>query len=273
MKRIIFFSLILSIISLVLFCTVGYALEKTAARIIHLKKDVKINAIKADVGNAVKEGDEIVTGKRSYVEIGFDTSLKNNIRIAANSLVTIKKISSRQIDITLSSGKIFSLLTDIDKDENFRIITPVAVAGVRGTGWSSMVSGDEARFSAFENNIFVQAVDNNNNLTKGIIISEGYKLDIRKFELPERINKVSRREKREWDKFEKILNANIKSFVKRQADQERETEETEFGRESERIEKIRDRAESTVERSDAGRIENNIDRGRGEAPGGQLEKR
>jgi len=259
MKKIIFSGLILVILFLISFCPVVYAAEKISARVIHIKGDVEINGVKAEVGGAVKENDRIVTGRRSYLEIAFGSSLKNNIRIAANSLAVIKKISSKEIDIGLSSGKIFSLVTDIGENQNFRIVTPVAVAGVRGTGWTSRTDGDESGFSAFENHIFVQGIDKAGNLTKGAVVRGGWKLNIRKFEFPERVGKVSWKEKREWKKCKRILVRNVKSFIKKEAEKD-EGEEERFEREGGRLEKIIDRSDSTIERNDARRIDERMER-------------
>lgn len=65
MKKTIFSGLILATLFLVSFCSTVYAAEKISARVIHIKGDVEINGVKAEVGDAVRENDRIVIGKES----------------------------------------------------------------------------------------------------------------------------------------------------------------------------------------------------------------
>jgi hypothetical protein len=266
MKRALFLILVSALFSLVFFCSISYpGGEVTAgrnARVIYLEGTVRINDIQAKIGMAVKQGDRIGTGEDSYVEIGFDSSLNNNLKIDQNSSVIIKKIAPEQIDIDLSTGKIFSLLEKLDEDNTFRIITPVAVVGVRGTGWSSEAGKNESRFSVFENEVFVQGIDSFGNLMGKVIVKKGWKIGVKKFEIPARLSKVSAGERRQWRRWKRVLNKHIKSFLGKDLKG--------YEREGKKLKRIIEQTESNLEKGDAEKIERGIDRSTN--TGGTLER-
>lgn len=96
--------------------------------------DVKINSVEAQIGDIIKQNDDIITGGNSFCDIKIGGSI---IRIKAQSSVKISTLiksgNIEDTEIGLNSGKLLCKPKKLLKDENFMVKTPTAVAGVRGT--------------------------------------------------------------------------------------------------------------------------------------------
>lgn len=96
--------------------------------------DVKINSVEAQIGDIIKQNDDIITGGNSFCDIRIGGSI---IRIKAQSSVKISTLlksgNIEDTEIGLNSGKLLCKPKKLLKDENFMVKTPTAVAGVRGT--------------------------------------------------------------------------------------------------------------------------------------------
>lgn len=96
--------------------------------------DVKINSAEAQIGDIIKQNDDIITGDNSFCDIRIGESI---IRIKAKSSVKISTLMKsgniEDTEIGLNSGKLLCKPKKLLKDENFMVKTPTAVAGVRGT--------------------------------------------------------------------------------------------------------------------------------------------
>lgn len=96
--------------------------------------DVKINSVEAQIGDIIKQNDDIITGNNSFCDIKIGGSI---IRIKAQSSVKISTLiksgNIEDTEIGLNSGKLLCKPKKLLKDENFMVKTPTAVAGVRGT--------------------------------------------------------------------------------------------------------------------------------------------
>ena len=91
----------------------------------------------AQAGDPITQGMVVKTGKNSVVDIYFSGSV---IRILENSSVVMKElIKELQTNKELSEfyvekGKLFSKVSrKLTEGEKFKVSTPTAVAGVRGT--------------------------------------------------------------------------------------------------------------------------------------------
>jgi len=103
--------------------------------------DVKIvtdgNAVSANVGDKITQGMTIKTGAKAIVDVHFEGSV---IRILEKSSVVMKELvknlsSSKELtELYVENGQVFSKVTrKLTDGEKFRVNTPTAVAGVRGT--------------------------------------------------------------------------------------------------------------------------------------------
>ncbi len=99
-------------------------------------KRVEGKVEKATINKKVYEGDEIITGSNGAAQILLRKGIQ--IRIAKNSVLKIKKniISDKgkNTRLNVSIGKIWIRIKDrLGKNDKFKVETPTAVVGVRGT--------------------------------------------------------------------------------------------------------------------------------------------
>ncbi|XDD55558.1 lipoprotein LipL45 [Leptospira sp. WS4.C2] len=93
---------------------------------------------KAQLGALLKSGDNVVTGDNGKVDIQFTDG--SSIRISPKSAIDFAKLSqdnsgTTDTQIALVSGKVFAKVNKAKKEDNFTVVTPTAIAGVRGTSF------------------------------------------------------------------------------------------------------------------------------------------
>lgn len=126
--------------------------QTQSAKIVDLEGDVRIlkkdsaewQAAKKD--QIIEAGDQIITGKTSFVDISYDHYLLNITRIQENTKAEFRTI--QPTDIYLEDGSIFSALDGLDEKGGYQIATPIAVAGVRGTHFDVAYDPSSQKFSA-----------------------------------------------------------------------------------------------------------------------------
>ena len=107
-----------------------FGIVKITSRGERLARDAKINEI-------VGTGDTIETGANGKIEIKFDNGNALNIKPDSN-LVIVKltadpKTNNYDNYFELSLGKIKATIEKLPQDSSFRVKTPTAISGVRGT--------------------------------------------------------------------------------------------------------------------------------------------
>ncbi|MCL2155135.1 MAG: FecR domain-containing protein [Leptospirales bacterium] len=141
------------------FLITGCLIEKNEdhAVITFMIGDVKKNNGEAEIGEIIKENDNITTGVNSFCDIKIGESM---IRIKSKSDVNIAGlIKSNTIEntiINLDSGKMICKAKKLLKDESFVVKTPTTVAAIRGTQF--IVETDKAlttRIKVFEGEVKV----------------------------------------------------------------------------------------------------------------------
>ncbi len=99
--------------------------------------DVKRNNAAVEIGEIIKEKDEIITAADSFCDVKIGDSI---IRIKEGSKVVISNIirkdNSESTTLGLDVGKMLCKPKKLIKSESFIVKTPTAVAGVRGTNFS-----------------------------------------------------------------------------------------------------------------------------------------
>ncbi|WP_411822329.1 lipoprotein LipL45 [Leptospira sp. 'Mane'] len=93
---------------------------------------------KAQLGTSLKAGDNVVTGDNGKVDVQFPDG--SSIRISPKSIIDFSKLSrnnagTTDTQISLVSGKVFAKVNKAQKEDNFTVVTPTAIAGVRGTSF------------------------------------------------------------------------------------------------------------------------------------------
>ena len=142
------------------------------------------------VGVELKDETKIITGDESYLEVVFDKRNNRMVKITANSEVVIKFTGEDRVDLV--DGEVFAMLKNMEKGEVFRVKTPTAVCGARGTGWRTRTNGDETDVSVFDNKVFVRGLNKNGKaMEKEKWIKKGYESKIKKYEGPGKEKKIA----------------------------------------------------------------------------------
>jgi hypothetical protein len=193
-----------------------YAKElEREARVIFVKGDAKVQkAGKSEWAAAKKDmlladGDTAKTGKGAAIEVSFDNENKNLIRLEQNSTMVLRGKMLKQIE--LPQGRIRSLVKNLKKETSFEIKTPTIIAGARGSGWDVFTSEKRDKVKAFEDEIFVQAYDQDGKLIKEIPVREGWEVTIDRFQTPGELIELTDKDKRDWNSWRDDLNDRLQT--------------------------------------------------------------
>jgi hypothetical protein len=121
------------------------------------------------LGESYASGSKLKTGRRSYIEVGFDEN--NGFRIKGNTQVRVDKIFEaaedesghviRLIELQVIDGEVNARLTRIPDDSRVDVTCPTAVAGATGTGFTFAFDRATARalVKVAEHRVLVRARD------------------------------------------------------------------------------------------------------------------
>jgi hypothetical protein len=126
--------------------------------------DVKIVAdgktVSANVGDKITQGMVVKTGTKAIADIYFEGSV---IRILEKSSVVMKELvknladSKELTELYVENGKVFSKVTrKLTEGEKFRVNTPTAVAGVRGTEFLVSEEDGKSNIACIEGTVAVK---------------------------------------------------------------------------------------------------------------------
>src|SRR3989338_2794420 len=170
MIRKIFLSLALTSLMVLPFQTQTLFAEEESSsgipKIVYVEGTVTVNIsgegwVPAEKGTALLENSAVKTEDQSYCDIALDKESKNIISVGPNSEVKLGK-DFNQIDI--SKGRVFSELKALPPGSMFEVVTPQAIAGVRGTAWESVI-GATAQFNVKDSVIYVKGKDEKGKIT------------------------------------------------------------------------------------------------------------
>jgi hypothetical protein len=172
---------IFSIFCLALVLSFTFAFAQVAKIIdikgdVTIKKDAKSNWQKAKLDILLNKDSQVKTGTKSECTIAFDEELMNVLTIKEKTTVTLESIMPGRV--YLPAGRVFALIDNLAKAEEFQVRTPTAIAGARGTGWSTSSGSSGSSVSSFDDTVYVQGLDPNGNVTSEEDLSDGYGLDI-----------------------------------------------------------------------------------------------
>jgi len=172
-----------------------------AAQLINVEGSVQVQSPgdnewkKAENGMQVNIGDSIRTARRSKADIALDAEKKNTIALAEKTLVVLNSASADSIDrLDLSRGRVYSNMEGIKSGLSFEVNTPSAVAGVRGSSYMVYAERDEDEVSAYKDTVFIKAFDADKHQISEIMLPEGFKTFIGRFEAPSAFLQISNRE-------------------------------------------------------------------------------
>jgi hypothetical protein len=147
----------------------------------------------------LQSGDRIKTGRESYLEIAFDRRRENIVRIEEKSDVVLRLADGEKIELV--DGRIFTVLKNLKSGEVFRVRTPCAVCGARGTGWQTKTTGEETDVSVFDGRVLARGIKKDGSaMEREHWIDEGFERKIKKHEKPGDMTKVPDKKIAEWRK-------------------------------------------------------------------------
>ncbi len=146
------------------------------ASVLAVSGDVRIiekngNTIKAGVHSTLQSGDRIITGEASSVTLRFADG--SQLLLPENSRAHMDTLSahgdSGMVDtrVRLPSGRLDTRVNKLDQDSRFEIITPAAVAAVRGTAFRISADGDIMRSEVTEGVVSVTTAQDEKSLDAG----------------------------------------------------------------------------------------------------------
>jgi len=186
------------IAAVVLFLAAGFAAQALAAdEVIVVSYAGEVKVIPPDKmapetctpGMVLKEGTRLITGDGSYVMLAFDRPRRNLVKVKANSEVILKLGEEDRIE--LIDGKLYTLINDIDKGSVFRIRTPDAVCGARGTGWLTEILDGATGVSVFDDKVFVSGINPDGSVMQDRLwVLKGFRVEVKKGGKPGRPEKI-----------------------------------------------------------------------------------
>ncbi|MBF0531990.1 MAG: FecR domain-containing protein [Candidatus Omnitrophica bacterium] len=151
-------------------------------------------------GMVLNNRDKLVTGEGAFVEVAYDEGLKDVVRVGSRSQVVLESaVIEKQTNIFLSQGDIILKLEKLEKGSTFKVRTPTAVAGVRGTSFGVSLRGKEAVILDFDSRIFVKGINRDFiENTDELLLNEGWKVRLAQFERPSRVERITDAERTVW---------------------------------------------------------------------------
>lgn len=132
---------LLATLLLLMYTTSAFA-DPTAI-VAALRGDVQVNQKSIAVGDELHEGDTVTTGDRSFTVLQFVDGAKVTIR--PSSVLVIDQYADNRAQINLVQGGLRMVTGAWAKSnpEDYRVKTPVALMGVRGTEFSVQLCNDQ----------------------------------------------------------------------------------------------------------------------------------
>ncbi len=101
----------------------------------------KLKKIKLSKGDIVHYKDQIVTSSKDKVTLESDDG--HRIYVLEGTKFKVPTPKKKDVVINHEIGHIWFKMNPLKKEESFNVVTPSAVAGVRGTKFITMVFGDK----------------------------------------------------------------------------------------------------------------------------------
>lgn len=151
----LFLNVLLMLVSGTLFAT-------EAAHIVFVAGDAKVTGRQMQVGDNISEGDTLVTGQDGYLYLktrdnGFFILRPNSAGRIVSYQIDTKDPSNNRIKLELQQGVARHISGDAVKNarQNFRLNTPVAAIGVRGTDFTVFASAETTRVAVLSGGVVV----------------------------------------------------------------------------------------------------------------------
>ena len=202
MKKVLLFIFVFQFIV----CTCVFA---QIAKIVDVSGDVSVRGQdssswqKAKPDMYLDNDSEVKTGFGSECTIAFDEDMDNILTIKDGSHIKIEDVKKGKI--YLPKGRVFSLIDDLAKLEDFQVRTPTAIAGVKGTGESVQTNGFGTSVKCFIGKAFAQGIDKDGNLGEKKDITKGFGIDALWGGILGDIFGLDQEDWKEWEDFKEGL--------------------------------------------------------------------
>ena len=175
------------------------AADRSAASVVKVSGAVRINGRPAQVGAVVRQGDrvETETSDQSYVDVRF--SIDRVLRLKSGKM-TLTRLTD-QVVIGLDLGKTFVQAGPMTGRQTFRIHTPSAVAGVRGTKFFLATGAAETYICVCEGKVWAKKRGLMATAAKEMVVSAGEDAHIRPKEKLSAPVESPMMVKMTWDEF------------------------------------------------------------------------
>lgn len=134
-------------------CDYNYSREKEVSgkpTVYFTLGTVTINKNPVKLGQEILNGDLIETGKESSLEVKFGRQSAFRVREESQVVYNFDKA----INLNIIQGKVLNIL---EKDSNYKVRTPTAVAAVRGTiFFTSVIDANKSYFCACNGTIAIE---------------------------------------------------------------------------------------------------------------------
>ncbi|MBE7410676.1 MAG: FecR domain-containing protein [Leptospiraceae bacterium] len=153
------------------------------AKIDKLKGEVSLKTgnenVQAKIGALLHQGEIITTSENSAVEINYFDDPEVIISLKQNSTLTIKKDKVKTSELNFGEAVFFVFRKIPGEDTVFKLVTPSAHAGVRGTVFGVSTDKEEtSKYSCFTGVVDVKAQG------KTVVLQKGYGTIVKKGEPP-----------------------------------------------------------------------------------------
>ncbi len=164
-------------------------------------------------GDLLSAGDELTVGNESYVDLAYDKEWKNVTRLESNTNAKLISVAPGKLD--LKDGTIFAKLNKLPRRSEFEVITPAAVATVRGTEYiTKHVRGRTEVLNASASPIFVYGVkaDGTKDKASEVVLERSKKTGIEKSgQPPTKPVVMTEEDEKAGDTLKQDMNKNIET--------------------------------------------------------------
>lgn len=130
----------------------------------------------ASVGAAVEAQSQVQTKEGAQCIIAFDDAKGKLATVKENSLVRIDRLGPDEI--FLAGGRVFSLIDPKVSGGEFRVKTPTAISGARGTAWTTAFVEGATSVLCVENVVFVAGVDASGQMMQETDLQPGFGVSV-----------------------------------------------------------------------------------------------
>jgi|DewCreStandDraft_4_1066084.scaffolds.fasta_scaffold01934_1 hypothetical protein len=243
MKNKLIFVFLFSFLFLIINAKALNNVDYSIAYINDYEGDCELKRKGKDIGEAILdiyiplyEGDTIITGYDSRVEIVFDDA--TIIKLDPNSRLVIRNLKrdkENKTIIELIKGRLIGVIKKLIEKEEFAVRTKLAMAAVKGTELI-VETGDEDLVGVYEGQVEVASYDKEGNIKKKIILDKDKETKIVKYLGPDRPRKLS---KNFIKRYKEIKDIREKIKYVRELREQGKTKEYKLKRRLERINNLK----------------------------------